>query len=160
MDFEQVITKRRSIRGYSNKSISENIIEKLKYALSVAPSGNNRQPYKFIFIKDNNIRKSIAQKACHQEFISQAALICVACCEEGHSFDTAIAIDHMVLEAVNCGLGACWIGWFEKEAVRTLLNIPADMEIPIIVTLGYYENEPEPKERKALSEIISVDGYQ
>ena len=159
MDFEQVIAKRRSIRSYKDKCISDDIIEKLKYALSVAPSGNNRQPYKFIFIKNDELRRDIAQKACHQDFISQAPLICVACCEKGHSFDTAIAIDHMVLEAVNCGLGACWIGWFEKETVRSLLDIPADMEIPILTTLGYYDTQPEPKDRKALSEIISADRY-
>ncbi|HOB19445.1 MAG TPA: nitroreductase family protein, partial [Candidatus Atribacteria bacterium] len=104
-------------------------------------------------------RERIAREACHQDFIKDAPVIMAACCEKGYSFDTAIAVDHMVLAATNEGLGTCWIGWFERDVVRRILNVPDNMEIPILVTIGYKAVEPEVKPRKPIEELVGIDAY-
>lgn len=156
MEFWETITKRRAIRAYKSDPIPEETMEKLYKALQAAPSGNNRQPYKFIFVKDDAKRQMIAKKACHQEFIAQAPVLMIACCEKGRAFDVAIAVDHMILAATDAGLGTCWIGWFERDEMRKLLGIPEDKEIPIMVTIGYPGENPPVKERKPISELIQV----
>jgi len=159
MDFIEVIRNRHAVRRYKKDPVPETKMKTLYEALSLAPSGNNKQPYRFIFVDDEEIRKQIAEKACHQDFIKDVPLIVVACCEPGRSFDTAIAVDHMVLAAVSEGLSTCWIGWFERETVKKILGIPDFMEVPILVTTGYADEKPQSKPKKSLEELIGRNRY-
>ncbi len=159
MEFTKVIALRRSVRKYKGEPVPEEKLEKLMEALQLAPSGNNRQPCKFFFVTDKDLRHRIAAEACHQEFIFDAPVLMVACCEQGFSFDAAIAVDHMILAAVNEGLGTCWVGWFERDAIREILQIPSDMDVPILVPMGFADEVPEAKERKPLEELIRHNTY-
>lgn len=156
MEHSEVITKRRAIRKYKQDPIPEDKLQKLYRALQSAPTGNNRQPFKFIFVKDANLRNKIARQACPQDFLIQPPVLMVATCEKGDSFNVAIAVDHMILAATDEGLGTCWVGWFECDIVRNLLNIPADMDIPILVPIGYADENPAARPRKPISEIVEV----
>ena len=156
MEHAEVIAKRRAIRKYKQDPIPEEKLQKLYKALQTAPTGNNRQPFKFIFVKDSSLRNKIAQQACHQDFLTQPPVLMVACCEKGDSFNVAIAVDHMILTATDEGLGSCWVGWFESDVVRSLLNIPAHMDIPILVPIGYADENPPAKPRKPIEEIVTV----
>ncbi len=159
MEFSDVLRTRRAVRSYRRDPVPQDKLDRLKEALQLAPSGNNREPYRFIFVLDPAKRERIAREACHQDFIKDAPVIMAACCEKGYSFDTAIAVDHMVLAATNEGLGTCWIGWFERDVVRRILNVPDNMEIPILVTIGYKAVEPEVKPRKPIEELVGIDAY-
>lgn len=156
MEFSKVITSRRAIRKYKSDPIPEEKLQILYQALQAAPTGNNRQPFKFIFVKDAEKRRQIATQACHQEFLTQPPILIVACCEKGYSFDVAIAVDHMILAATDEGLGTCWVGWFERDIVRNLLSIPANMEVPILVPIGYADENPAARARKPVSELVTV----
>lgn len=160
MEFKEAIAKRRAIRKYKGDPIPEEKLKRLYEALRLAPTGNNRQPFKFIFVKDQETRKQIVKKACHQEFLLEAPILMVACCERGHEFDVAIAVDHMVLTATDEGLGTCWVGWFEGDAVKKLLNIPAHLEVPIIIPIGYADEKPAPRSRKQIGELVCEDRYR
>jgi nitroreductase len=159
MEFREVIKARRSIRKYKKDPIPDEKMLKLYEALQAAPSGNNREPYQFIFVKDAEKRQQIVKQACHQEFLFDAPVLMVACCEKGYSFDVAIAVDHMILAATNEGLGSCWVGWFEREPVRQLLGIPETMEVPVLVPLGYAGANPAAWSRKKLDELITQEVF-
>jgi nitroreductase len=116
----------------------------------------NRQPFKFIFVKDPELRRKIVSQACHQEFLVQPPVLMVACCEKGDSFNVAIAADHMILAATDEGLGTCWVAWFDAEKVKALLDIPADFDVPIIVPIGFADESPVQRPRKSLEELITV----
>ncbi len=154
MEFFDAVQHRRSIRKYQNKPISPEILSKLYQALQSAPSANNRQPYWFYFIFDFETRREIVTKACHQEFIMEAPVIMAACCEPGHAFDAAIAVDHLVLAATDQGLGTCWVGWFERDAVKKILKLPEASEVPILIPIGYPAEDPEPRPRKTVADIV------
>ena len=159
MELKDVIAKRRSIRAYKSRAIGQRKLRSLQRALQAAPSGGNRQDYRFIFVTDEKKRGRIAAEAGHQDFIAQAPLIVVAVCEPGGEFNVAIAVDHMILTATDLGLGTCWIGWFEGPPVRKILGIPKSKAVPIMVTVGYPAEEPGARPRKALAELIAADGY-
>lgn len=156
MELSKVISTRRAIRKYKADPIPEETLQKLYQALQAAPTGNNRQPFRFIFIKDAELRKEIMTQACHQEFIAQPPILVAVCCEKGSSFDAAIAVDHMILAATGEGLGTCWVGWFEQDIIKKLLNIPMSMEVPILVPVGYPAESPAARPRKAIEELVTV----
>ena len=89
MDVFNAIEKRRSIRSYKPDGIPENVLDRLLNAIRLAPSGGNRQPYKFIVVKDSGTKGKIAA-ACRwnpgrpdgQEFIAEAPVVIVACGSE------------------------------------------------------------------------------
>jgi nitroreductase len=64
-----------------------------------------------------------------------------------------------VLAAANEGLGSCWIGRFQEEKVKDLLDIPKDVRVIALLPMGYSNENPEQSGRKHLSEIISYDKY-
>jgi nitroreductase len=160
MEFNQVIESRRSIRKFKESSIPDKVLDKLYGALNLAPSANNNQPYRFIFVKDAEIRKQIVTIACHQPSLLDAPLIVVACCDQGKGFDVAIAVDHLILAATDEGLGTCWIGWIEREEIKKILGIPDNIEVHVIIPIGFANESPEARPRKPLSNLIMFDKYQ
>ena len=66
----------------------------------------------------------------------------------------------MTLQAVAEGLGTCWIGAFKQDAVKELLGIPEHVTVVELLPLGYPTEQPAPRSRKALSEIVCYDGWQ
>lgn len=156
MELNDVIFSRRAIRKYKPDPIPEEKLQKLYKALQAAPTANNSQPFKFIFIKDAELRHKLVAQACHQDYLTQPPVIMAAVCKEGTAFDAAIAVDHMSLVATAEGLGTCWVGWYEKDVVKKLLSIPAGQDIAILMPIGYPDENPAPRPRKPVSELITV----
>jgi nitroreductase len=73
--------------------------------------------------------------------------------------DTAIAIEHILLEAEHLGLATCWTAWFEQDAVRPILDIPDDKYVCGIITLGYGNETPRLRPRKAIEEIVRYETW-
>lgn len=61
--------------------------------------------------------------------------------------DTGIAGEHFVLQAVELGLGTCWLGWFKKKKLKKILGIPADWDVTAMITVGYPDAAPGDKKR-------------
>jgi nitroreductase len=172
MDFYEVITTRRSIRKYSSKPISDEVLNRVLDAVRIAPSGSNRQPWKFIIVKDKQVKDTLALNCNKQQFIADAPLAIVACGYDvqynrgGYMgamtmiMDVSIAFTHLILAARAEGLGTCWIGAFDNKALKQLLKLPDEWNVVAVTPLGY-PNEPfaEPKSRKPIPEITSVDQF-
>jgi nitroreductase len=60
MDVLQAIRERRSIRQYSQEPVSENQLNQILEAGRWAPSRGNSQPWKFIVLNNDQIRKELA----------------------------------------------------------------------------------------------------
>jgi len=89
MNVLDAIRKRRSIRDYKPDDIPADVLDRLLEALRLAPTGGNRQPFKFIVVQDRENRVQVAA-ACRwvpgfpdgQKFIADAPLVIVACGSE------------------------------------------------------------------------------
>ncbi|KPL04125.1 MAG: nitroreductase [candidate division Zixibacteria bacterium SM23_73_2] len=169
MDVFEAIKKRRSIRSYEDKPIEEDKLKKVLEAGRLAPSAANRQEWKFVIVKDRFLKKKIAAAANKQNFISQAGAIIVGCGTEcfnvmtcgqyAYTVDVSIAMTQMSLQAVEEGLGTCWIGAFKEDEVKKILNLPDEVRVVELMTLGYPAYVPEPTLRKKLDEVVSYDGW-
>lgn len=171
MSVLNIIRKRKSVRKYKDDPIPEEILNRVLEAARLAPSGKNLQPWKFIVVKDEKLRKRLAEAAAHQSFIAQAPVIIVGCGYPERCYakmgrymkswpvDVAIAVEHLILQACEEGLGTCWIGAFREDEVKSILDIPPEVKVLALTPLGYPATEPKPRDRKELSEIISYDKF-
>jgi len=68
--------------------------------------------------------------------------------------DTAIATDHLMLRAVELGLGTCWIGWYVQDEIRPLLAIPEQVFVLGVLVVGKPAETPGPRPRRPLETLI------
>ena len=54
----------------------------------------------------------------------------------------AAAAQNMLLTAHSLGLGSCWVGAFDEEEIRSILNLPEHVNVQAILTLGYADENP------------------
>ena len=163
-----MIKKRYSCRDYKADFVPEDKLNKVLEAARLAPSANNAQEWKLVVVKDLKKREEVAE-AAGQSFIAEASVIIVAVALKpehlmrsgtpAYAVDLAIAIDHMTLQAVEEGLGTCWIGAFSQEEVKEVLNIPKEYRVVVLLPLGFPADKPKGKNRKSLDEIISEDSF-
>ncbi len=78
MDVKKAIMERYSVRSFEDREIPEEIIEKIKKAIWISPSADNRQPYRFIFVKDKKVRERIAREGKSYGFVKEAPMVIVA----------------------------------------------------------------------------------
>ncbi len=176
MEVSEAIRRRRSVREYRPDPIPGDVMERVTDALRLAPSACNYQPWRFILVSDAKLRGRLAE-ACHEQtFIAAAPLIVVGCALPDAAYkrmgerwnsadvDVAIALDHLTLAAVEAGLGTCWIGSFDEEAVKSLLGIPAEPKVVALTPLGYPRTDGliravRPEERRTRAEVFARDRY-
>lgn len=128
-----LILERKSIRRYTDEVVSDEHIKRLLVAAMQAPSANNQQPWEFIVVQNKDTLTHLSKTSKGAWMLADAPLaIVVVMTDEGRSpmmkpQDCAAAVQNILLEAVDCGLGAVWIGVFPIEDrvayVNQALNI-------------------------------------
>ena len=168
MDVMEAIKKRYSVRSYQDRAVETDKLESILEAARLAPSANNKQEWRFIVVRDKNVRQRLMQAAKDQAFVGQAPVV-VACCaktdshvmtcgQQCYPIDVTIAIEHMALKATEEGLGTCWIGAFYEDKVKEILGIPQDIRVVALLALGYpVKLRPNPKDRLRLKEIVMYE---
>lgn len=170
MDVIDAIKQRRSIRGYLDRPVEAEKLERVLEAGRLAPSANNRQEWRFIIVRDKQMRQELMQAAASQSFVAEAPVVIAACADTdervmrcgqlAYPIDVAISIDHITLKAVEEGLGTCWIGAFNGEMVKELLKIPPQIRVVELLTLGYPAAIPHPTPRKRFDQIIKYERWE
>ena len=165
MDVFEAMKTRRSIRKYKPGSILNEKLKMIFEAARLASSGGNRQPWRFVVIRNMERKRVLAKVANNQMFLADAAEIVVAIgdpeiSKRWYDKDPMIAVEHMVLVANALGYGTCWIGAFEEEEIKRLLNILKEMSVIVLLSIGIPEETPQPKPRKEIPKIFfgEVDG--
>ena len=138
-----------------------------EFVMAAYPGGVlcNAQPWKFIVIRDEEVKNKLASIAPFGRFIAQAPVgIAVVIDPQGSSHpieDGAAATQNILLAAHALDLGACWIGSYGSDyegRAKEILGIPRDRRILSLISLGYAAESPE-KGRVELSELVSYDRY-
>ncbi|TFF84918.1 MAG: nitroreductase [Promethearchaeota archaeon] len=171
MDFYHVIKNRRSYRSYRDKMPEEEKIIRILNAARLAPTWANFQGVHYIIVRDpenvNKIWKAIGQG---KKFESTPMFIIGLISpsdsgknmngEEYYAVDFGICFEHLVLASTAEGLGSCWIGWFDEENIKKILEIPDKYKVMGLTALGYPKKQKdEVKERKPLKEILHWEKF-
>jgi len=171
MDFYEVIKSRRSVRKFDpNKTIPQEVLERVLEAGRIAPSASNRQPWRFLVVKSPKARKQLCQ-SYKQEWLKDAPLILVVIGNKEESYirsgdnhnsievDLTIAMDHMILAAANEEVGTCWIIAYDPDKLKEFLHLKDNEYVSCITPLGYPPDDYKKREmpaKKDFSEIVEI----
>ncbi|NIR15900.1 MAG: nitroreductase family protein [Desulfobacterales bacterium] len=168
------IKDRRTILRFEEAPVEEDKIQAILEAGRWAPSWLNRQPWRFILIEDQSLKRRISQHVptVFNLGINEAPIsiiVCVDSEEDPYHFieDGAASTQNMALAAHSLGLGSCWIGVFNvedekgssEEKIKEILSIPKNYRVISVLPIGipkYFEQ----KDRKKLSTLLYRDGFQ
>jgi nitroreductase len=165
MDFSELIQRRYSVRAYKPDPVEEEKLAQVLEAARLAPTAANRQPFQFIVIRTAG-REAELERIYGRAWFTQAPLVICACGipsqgwvrgSDGKNYtdvDVAIVMDHLILAAADLGLGTCWVAAFNPTAAREVLGLPDGVEPIAFTPLGYPADEPRPKKRKPLSDLV------
>jgi nitroreductase len=181
MTFNELITKRQSVRKYTHQAVEKEKLMQCLEAMRLAPSASNAQPWSFVVLDEKEIREKVAKETVgplgsFNKFVADAPVILVMVLEKQGVLtemggrlkqkdypliDIGIAAEHFCLQATELGLGTCMLGWFNEQKIKEMLQIPSQKSIGLIITLGY---APEgyllrKKIRKTQNEIVRFNRY-
>lgn len=206
----KVIKERRSIRKYKPTPVPDELIIKCLEAARWAPTGEDAQPWRFIIVKDEAMKKELARiagrgsgrrftiefytgkmeerfgevvKTWPEEkkkrvfgklisgavsaFLAEAPVNIVVCAYKDVNDpreDCCAAIQNMMLMAKALGLGSCWViapvfDVRDELKVKRLLNVPEEYKVISVIAIGYPDEDPKPRPRKSLDEIIFYERF-
>lgn len=168
MEVLEAIDTRRSVRRYKPEAIPDEDLKKILTAGQLAPSAGNKQPWRFVVVRDPETRKRLAVAARKQLWTGDANIMIAALAVSPDTpgvytrwveRDVMTAVEHMVLAAWSLGYGSCWIGAFTEDDVKEILEIPGDMKVICLLPIGVPDIKPEPRGRKPVDEIFHDDKY-
>ena len=160
------IFHRVSIRKYQEKNIEQEKVEQMLRAAMAAPSACNQQPWEFYVVTDVQMIEKLSKTSPYAGCAKGAPLVFVPCYrKEGiapdyFEIDLSAAVENLLLEADNLGLGAVWMGIApdagRMNAVREVLDIPQTLEPFALVPCGYPAEERPQQDRYDESRIHYV----
>lgn len=158
MEAMEAILTRRSIRRYTDKKISDELIKELLEAGMSAPSAGNEQPWHFVAITDHKILDEIPKIHPHSNMLKEAPLAILICGDEslqkyqGYWVQDCSAATENILIAANAkGLGGVWLGVYPIEdrvvGIRKLLGMPEKVIPFALLSIGYPAEQKPPANR-------------
>ncbi len=144
---------RRSIRTFSDKTVSEEDITLIIHAASLAPTARNIQPWEFVIVRDKSRLKTLTEMVSpNGALLGTAAAGIVVFCRETKYYleDGSAAMTQALLAAAALGLGACWIAGDRKDyadRVRVFCKAAEEYKLIGLIALGYPAETPSPQKR-------------
>jgi nitroreductase len=143
--------KRKSVRNFLEEEIEKEKLEEILKVVESSPSAGNLKAREVLVVKEKELKQELAKASFHQNFISQAPLVLIFFAlpekskqvygERGENLyalqDATISCAYAWLEAVNMGLGACWVGAFDEEKVKEILKVPSGWRPIALLPIGY-----------------------
>lgn len=168
MDFFEVINQRHSIRAYQNKPVEPEKLQQILQAVNKAPSAGNLQAYEVYLLCDDKHKASLVTAAGDQEFLMQAPIVLVFCTHASRSAsrygdrgvdlycvqDTTIACTFAMLAATALGLSTVWVGAFDEDDVRYIINAPRACRPVAMLPIGYAAASPRNRPRRSLNDLV------
>jgi nitroreductase len=185
MDLFEAIKTRRSIRKYSDKPVEEEKLQAVLEAIRQAPSWANMQCWRMVVVKDQAVKQKLSELSYVESYfatkgyksnpsmkaLAAAPVVIVLCADPAQSgaiwgqnyylADAGLAAGNLMLAARGQGLGTVFVGIYDEEKLKTLLNIPAAIRIVGLFPLGYpLEEKKEGPARKPLQDICFYEQWK
>jgi nitroreductase len=165
----EAIRNRYSCRLYKDKAIEQDKLNSVFEAARLAPSAKNTQDWRFVVVTDKEIKRQVAEHTNRPEVFQNTGAIIAACSNSDDvmrcgqaigPIDVAIALEHIALQATELGLATCWIGSFDTDEVRAILDIPADVAIIELMAIGYPADRKKEPQRKPMEKIVCYEKWK
>ncbi len=150
MDLLKLMGDRYTCRRYSNEDVKEEDLNKILEAGRIAPTSHNNQPQRIYVVRSEEAKEKLMKDFAYN-YKAPCYLVCGYNIDndldgdrESGDIDVSIVITHMMLMAEELGLGACWIGRITPELVKKNLNIPENVKVVAVLSLGYHREDDRP----------------
>jgi nitroreductase len=164
MGFLELASNRYSVRAYKADPVKEQELQQVLEAARLAPTAANRQAFELLVVRTAG-RKEALKRIYGRDWFVDAPIVICACGlpdqnwvrRDGKNYndvDVAIVMDHLILAAADLGLGTCWIGAFDPDAAKEVLDLPEGVEPIVFTPLGYPADQPRPKKRKEMAQVV------
>lgn len=158
MDIFEALHKRRSVRQYTDKKVSPEILRILLDAAMAAPSAGNARPWQFVVVDDPAVLARIPDINPYAGMAPGAPLGIIVCgdpqVEKYPGFwvqDCSAAVQNLLLAVTGLGMGAVWTGIYPLEervaGFRELLSLPESIVPMALVVIGHTDARPDHKSR-------------
>jgi nitroreductase len=139
MSISECVRGRIETREFKPDPVPEAVLRKILEAGRWSPSQRNRQPWHFIVVQVQETLKQLAAMAPSGPYLADAPLAIVVVTEGARMplVDGTRAISSMQLVAWEEGLGSCWVGGVDRDAMKRLLGIPEACELITVLPFGY-----------------------
>lgn len=182
MDLDDVIDKRRSYRALDWIDVTDEMIWTMMGAASLSPSCSNKQPWRFIFVKEEKALERVLDSLSGGNSWARKGSMIIAvatsdtfdCDVNGiryAQFDTGMATALLLLKATDLGLVTHPMAGFDKEKAKEALGLDDDMDLIALIAVGrkssdlsglkdwQKDSEMVRNQRKDLAEMGSIDSY-
>ena len=168
MEFKEVVKERYSCKKYSSKAVEKEKLEAVLEAGRLAPTAKNLQEQHIYVIQSaENLAKIDRVTPCR--YGAPTVVVVAFDTENVYTYpggkrdsgieDAAIVATHMILAAANEGLDSCWLNNFDPDTLKSLLELPDNEEILMLLDLGYASEDagplPNHSSRKPLGETVT-----
>lgn len=165
MDAITAIRKRRSVRRYEPRKLARSTVEEIIDCGRLAATANNKQPWLFVAVANEERRKRIAAATDYGKFIAEAPVCIAVFCKKAEKYyleDGAAATQNILVAANALGVGTCWVAGDKKayaEEVRLMLDVPDEYTLVSLVSLGYPADNGGRAKKKNLDEVMRWEKY-
>jgi nitroreductase len=180
MELTEAIRKRRSVRKFTDYSVTDDEITELLEAARWAPSWANTQVWEFIVVRDKGLIEKVAETYAEKnpayKCTLAASVLIVACAKTGISgtkgdgeatkftnwfmFDVGMAVQNISLRAHELGLGTVVVGLMDQDACRKVLSVPEGYEVVVVLPVGQPAvSAKEGPPRKEQKEFVHLNTF-
>lgn len=176
METLKCIETRRSIRRFTDKPIEKELIKNLVSAAQYAPTWKNSQTTRFTAVTDKTVLREIltALPDYNAAIVSTSPLLMAVSAVTKRSgyekdgtpttiygeaytyFDCGLTVQTFCLAAHDCGIGTVILGIFDPYKIKSLLSIPENEDLLVLIACGYPNLEPQMPKRRALEEVLRI----
>jgi nitroreductase len=153
----EAIAERRSIRSFTDKPVTLGDMKKLVTAAKWAPTGSDRQEWKYVIINDPDVMKRVIMASPLLRGKPNAAILICLEKARGGEMEIGFPAQNTMLAAHALGIGSCAVLGFSRTAIRKILEIPEELEPTLLISLGYPREVPKPHPRRSWSESVFLN---
>jgi nitroreductase len=184
-EISDLLLGRRTIRKYSSKNITDELLKELLMMGCRASTTGNMQVYSIIISRDEGKKRELSPLHFNQKMVTEAPVVLTFCADFNRfnkwcrirnadpgydnflSFVTA-AIDALLVAQTICiaaesrGLGICYLGTttYTAQKIIEVLKLPKGVVPVTTVTVGWPAEKPDQPDRLPLEAIIHEETYQ
>ena len=162
--YDAIIGK-RDLRLYTDAQIPDDVMRRILQAGRMAGSAKNIEANRLIVVTEQSVQDALAGAGDFASWIgSSAAIVGFASpANELRMFDVGRQAQNMMIAAHAEGIGSCPITLNHADRARAAVGLPADWEMPIVITLGYpvpnHPDSPLKRPRVALDELVRYNRF-
>ena len=184
-DVAELFRHQRAVRAFSHRDVDQDTVERLLTAATHGPSGSNTQPWRFIVVRDPEVKSQLSEvyeaafaeayagqapaRAADRQPWTEVPVLIVACVRvpgTGRAgFQTGASIypacQNLMLAARAEGIGSVLttLHRVKKAQIHEVLGIPEGWDTAAIIPLGWPDRSYGPNRRPPIAEVMMLDRW-